>query len=158
MRKRLKAGSWRNVVAESMVLAGETNPGEDSDVWTEIAYLDRHGEEGHLDYATYRRRGLPVGSGAIESAIQRVINLRLKGNGIFREEKNAEGMLILRGLVLSGRWDEVFAKITESLAHDRRLIWKWVSPDMPEELKSKITIAPSKPQPPTPQEGYTIAA
>lgn len=158
MRKRLKAGSWRKVVAELLALAGETNLGEDSDVWTEIAYLDRHGEEGHLDYATYRRRGLPVGSGAIESAIRRVINLRLKGNGIFWEEENAEGMLVLRGLVLSGRWNEVFAKITESLAQDRRLNWQWVSPDMPEELKSNTTIAPPKPQTLTPQGGYTIAA
>jgi hypothetical protein len=158
MRKRLKAGSWRKVVAELLALAGEANLEEDSDVWTDIAYLDRHGEEGHLDYATYRRRGLPVGSGAIESAIRRVINLRLKGNGIFWEEENAEGMLVLRGLVLSGRWNEVFAKITESLGHDRRLNWQWVSPDMPEELKSNTTIAPPKPQTVTPQGSYTIAA
>lgn len=158
MRKRLKAGSWRKVVAELMTLAGEAGLGEDSTVWTEIAYLDRHGEEGHLDYATYRRRGLPIGSGAIESAIRRVINLRLKGNGIFWEAENAEGMLVLRSLVLSGRWNEVFAKVTESLAHDRRLVWQWVSPDMPEQLKSGITIAPPKPQPLAPQGSYATAA
>ena len=52
-----------------------------SPVWTEIDYLERHGNAGHLDYATYRRRGLPLGSGAIESVIRRVINLRMKGNG-----------------------------------------------------------------------------
>ncbi len=56
---------------------------EKSAVWTEIAYVGRHGEDGHMDYATYRRRGLPMGSGAIESAIRRVINLRLKGNSVF---------------------------------------------------------------------------
>ena len=42
------------------------------------------------------RRGLPMGSGAIESAIRRVINLRLKGNSIFWAEENAEGMLQFR--------------------------------------------------------------
>ena len=84
-------------------------------MWTEIAYVGRHGEDGHMDYATYRRRGLPMGSGAIESAIRRVINLRLKGNSIFWEEENAEGMLQIRGLVLSGRWDETFANITASI-------------------------------------------
>jgi len=52
-----------------------------------------------------------------------VINLRLKGNSIFWEEANAEGMLQVRGLVLSGRWNTTFAKITASLAADRRLDW-----------------------------------
>jgi hypothetical protein len=158
MRKWLKAGGWRKVVDELLTLAGEADLTEDSTVWTEIAYLDHHGEDGHLDYATYRRRGLPLGSGAIESAIRRVINLRLKGNSIFWEEENAEAMLVLRGLVLSGRWNEVFAKITESLAQDRRLDWQWVSPDMPAELKADITIAPPTPQPLTQQECYATAA
>ncbi len=40
--------------------------------------------------------GVPLGSGAIENAIRRVINLRLKGNSISWYEANAEGMLLLR--------------------------------------------------------------
>jgi hypothetical protein len=158
MRKWLRAGSWQKVVDELLAMAGGAALPEESSIWTEIAYLGRHGEEGHLDYATFRRRGLPQGSGAIESAIRRVINLRLKGNGIFWEEENAEAILVLRGLVLSGRWNEVFAKITESLALDRRLDWQWVSPDMPAELKANITIAPPKPQTLTPQGSYATTA
>ena len=158
LRKWLKRGSWRKVVDALLGLAGEADLAENSLVWTEIAYLDRHGEEGHLEYATYRRRGLPLGSGAIESAIRRVINLRLKGNSIYWEEDNAEAMLILRGLVLSGRWHEVFDKITKSLAEDRRLDWKWTSPDMPAELKAGITIAPPTPQPSMDQVSYDTAA
>jgi len=158
LRKWLKCGSWRKVVAELLRLAGEAELAEDSPLWTEIAYLDRHGEEGHLEYATYRRRGLPLGSGAIESAIRRVINLRLKGNSIYWEEENAEAMLVLRGLVLSGRWNEVFATITKSLAQDRRLDWKWTSPDMPAELKAGTTIAPPTTQPDTLEARYDTAA
>ena len=45
------------------------------EVWTELSYLDKHGEAGHLDYARFRRRGVPLGSGAIESAIRRVVTL-----------------------------------------------------------------------------------
>jgi hypothetical protein len=156
--KWLKCGSWRKVVDELLSLAGEADLPEDSALWTEIAYLDRHGEEGHLEYATFRRRGLPLGSGAIESAIRRVINLRLKGNSIYWEEDNAEAMLVLRGLVLSGRWNEVFAKITTSLAEDRRLDWKWTSPDMPAELKAGATIAPPTPQASMLQASYDTAA
>ncbi len=158
LRKWLKQGSWRKVVDELLTLGGDAGLAEDSPLWTEISYLDRHGEEGHLAYATFRRRRLPLGSGAIESAIRRVINLRLKGNSIYWEEENAEAMLMLRGLVLSGRWDEVFAKITESMAADRYLYWKWTSPDMPAELKAGVTIAPPKPQPLAPLPSYDTAA
>ena len=92
---------------------------------------------------------MPLGSGAIESAIRRVINLRLKGNSISWKKENAEGMLVLRCLVLSKRWDETFAQISASLASDRRLDWTFCSPDMPAQLKAKIAIEPPKPQTPT---------
>ena len=67
-------------------------------------------------------------------------------------------MLALRCLVISGRWNEVFAKMTQSLAGDRRLDWKWTSPDMPAELKARLTIAPPTPQPQAIQAGYDTAA
>jgi hypothetical protein len=47
---------------------------------------------------------LPIGSGAIESAIRRVVNLRLKGPCIFWNEDSAEEMLLLRAYYKSGRW------------------------------------------------------
>ena len=72
LRKWLKAGRWQKVVDELVTLAAAAHMPEKSKVWTEIAYLDRHGGDGHMNYATYRRRRLPLGSGAIESAIRRV--------------------------------------------------------------------------------------
>ena len=53
---------------------------DDSPVWREIRYLTKHSEAGRLRYDCFRYRGVPLGSGAIESTIRRVINLRLKGN------------------------------------------------------------------------------
>jgi len=50
--------------------------------------------------------GLPLGSGAIESAIRRVVDLRMKSNGIFWRINRGEEMLMLRATVLSDRWDE----------------------------------------------------
>ena len=158
LRKWLRRGSWQRVVDELIRLGQAAGLPEDSAAWTDVWYLFRHGEQGHLDYAKFRRRGLPQGSGAIESAIRRVINLRLKGNSIFWDEGNAEAMLVLRGLVLSGRWNAVFAQITKSLGEDRRLDWKWKSPDMPEELKAGITIAPPTPQVQTDERCYDTAA
>jgi hypothetical protein len=158
LRKWLKQGGWANVVrdlTDRMVQAGwdETAP-----VWTEINYLERHGDAGRLDYATFRRRNLPVGSGAIESAIRRVINLRMKGNSMFWKEDNAEGMLVLRGLVLSRRWNDAFAKITDSMARDRRRTWEWQSPDMAAQLKAGTAITPPQPQPQSPASCYDAAA
>jgi len=40
----------------------------------------------------------------IESAVRRVINLRLKGPCIFWYKENAEKMLMLRSYYKAGRW------------------------------------------------------
>lgn len=44
----------------------------------------------------------PLGSGAIESAMRRVVNLRLKGGGIFWHESNANALLLLRSYYKAG--------------------------------------------------------
>jgi hypothetical protein len=158
LRKWLKQGAWRKVVHDLIDRMVEVGLDETSPVWTEINYLERHGEAGRLDYAAFRRRNLPVGSGAIESAIRRVINLRLKGNSIFWTEDNAEAMLVLRGLVLSRRWKTTFAKITDSMATDRRRNWRWQAPDMSAQLKAGVEITPPRPQPHSPASCYAAAA
>jgi hypothetical protein len=161
LRKWLKTGLWRKVVRALMSLtvdAEDARLPKTSAMWPEISYLERHGAAGHLDYARYRRRGLPLGSGAIESTIRRVINLRMKGNSIFWKEENAEALLVLRGLVLGGRWKTTFAKITSSVTSDRRLLWEWQSPDMPAQLKANVTIAPPTSQVPSAERDYSTAA
>lgn len=112
-----------------------------------LAYLSKHMEAGHLDYADFRRRGLPVGSGAVESALRRVVNLRLKGPGLMWQEGNAEGALVLRAAAVTGRWEETIAHARAEIGRDRQLRWEWQSPDMAAELKAGTPITP-----PTPQE------
>jgi len=67
-------------------------------------YLLRNARAGRLDYAKARRAKLPMGSGTMESAIRRVVNLRLKGASIFWLEEHAEQMLLLRTYYKSKRW------------------------------------------------------
>ena len=43
----------------------------------------------------------------MESAIRRVINLRLKGPGIFWHEETAEAMLMIRSYYKALRWSEL---------------------------------------------------
>ena len=108
------------------------------------------------DWLKYR--GRPLGSGAIESATRRVINLRLKGNGIYWREENVEGMLVLRAAVLTGRWAEVMAATHEAMREDRRRDWKWSAPDMVAELNSGAAIMPPVPQPESSDQTGAIAA
>ena len=156
LRGQLKRGHWAQVVLALLDLA-ESLPDTHA-VWTELAYLEQHGLADHLNYGTYRRRGLPLGSGAIESAIRRVINLRMKGNSISWKEPNAEAMLVLRGLVLTRRWDDEFAAISTSMATDRKREWRFQSPDMPAQLKAGDKICPPTPQVPDNSASYSTAA
>ena len=50
----------------------------------------------------------PCGSGVVESAIRRVINLRLKSCGTFWKEKKLVIMLYLRAQLLYGRWEYLY--------------------------------------------------
>jgi hypothetical protein len=132
------------VTGQLSVLAQSQGP--EAAVWTPIRYLEAHAEAGHLRYTYFRQRGVALGSGAIESAIRRVVNLRLKGPGLLWEEENAEGMLAVRAAVLTERWSETLAHVEASMAQDRRIDWEWRSPDMPAELKAQLRIGPPIPQ------------
>lgn len=136
-RTLLRNGHWRQVVEDLTELASEMPL--DSKVWTEIAYLQKHGDAGRLKYPTFRGQGLPLGSGAIESGIRRVINLRLKGNAIYWREENAESMLQLRAQVLTDRWDERMKSLRQLRKKDARTDWQWT----PRNMSSKAEPDPS---------------
>jgi len=65
------------------------------------------GNKARMQYKSFEEAGIPRGSGAIESAIRRVVNQRLKGNAKFWKEDNAEGMLLLRSYLKAGRFDDL---------------------------------------------------
>jgi hypothetical protein len=144
MRKWLLGGWWGQVVNELQRLGEKQGCGEA--MATAVTYLSKHGQAGHLKYAAARKRGLPIGSGAIESAIRRVINLRLKGNGLMWQEAHAEGMLLLRAAALTQRWDDIVNQTLEEMHKDGRLQWRWVAPNIPEDLARTNPITPPKPQ------------
>jgi len=65
-------------------------------------YFNKNKEK--MKYSSFAAMGLPLGSGAVESAIRRVINMRLKGPGIFWHEDTANEMLMLRCYYKAKRW------------------------------------------------------
>jgi hypothetical protein len=72
-------------------------------ITTERNYFVRNRQR--MAYPTLKSLKLPLGSGAIESAIRRVVNLRLKGPCIFWYKENAEKILMLRAFYQAGRWN-----------------------------------------------------
>ena len=134
LRGLLKRGESKAVLADLEEWAADQP--EDSPVWREIRYLRKHSDAGRLRYNCFRYRGVPLGSGAIESTIRRVINLRLKGNSIYWTEDNAEAVFQLRAAVVSGRWEEIVEHTREAIARDRRTDWYWTPPECLAVLKA----------------------
>lgn len=72
------------------------------EVKRERNYFEKNKEK--MQYGQFSLLQLPIGSGAVESAIRRVINMRLKGPGIFWHEDTANEMLMLRSYYKANRW------------------------------------------------------
>lgn len=72
-------------------------------VRTAVLYLFHHRHR--MDYASFSRLGLPIGSGSVESAGKVVVQARLKQAGMRWSRSGAQAMLALRSALLSNRWD-----------------------------------------------------
>jgi len=72
----------------------------------EITYLEGHLEAGRLRYFELREAKVPIGSGVVESAVRRVINLRFKSASQCWREDRLEQLMYLRAILKSGRWDD----------------------------------------------------
>jgi hypothetical protein len=104
-RERLRSGNVEQVLEELEKLAEKQGSKE---LQTEVGYFVRHAREHkRMEYGRMKELGLPLGSGAMESAVRRVVNLRLKGAGIFWHKKSAEAMLLLRAFVKAGRTQDL---------------------------------------------------
>jgi hypothetical protein len=75
--------------------------------WKAYRYLRRHRR--WMDYAGYRRRGLPIGSGVTEAACKTVFTQRFKRSGMRWGRESGQVILDLRVVYLSGLWDEAVA-------------------------------------------------
>lgn len=56
-----------------------------------------------MDYPTFRQRGLPIGSGAVESSAGHLVQRRLKQPGARWSEPGAQSVLAVRTRIVSGR-------------------------------------------------------
>ena len=92
-----------------------------------------------MSYRHFRAIGIPIGSGAIESTIRRVINQRLKGNGLSWYREHAEAMLQLRAQVVSKRWDDQLQAMRAHARKDTPAEWAWQPRPMSVKDESNLT-------------------
>jgi hypothetical protein len=81
---------------------------------TQLDYFIKN--QRRMAYTKIMAMKLPIGSGAIESAVRRVINLRLKGASLFWCRASAEAILLLRSYYKAGRWKMLKQMATSPLA------------------------------------------
>ena len=79
--------------------------------------------EKRMQYKQFKKENIPCGSGCVESAIRRVINLRIKSPGSFWKKNMAEYFLFLRSQLISGRWiifiRNVVRRLVDNIAHKK---------------------------------------
>jgi len=107
----LKGGTEKVIKAIKAICRGRVS----KKLATERDYFVRNCHR--MSYQFVAARGLPKGSGAVESTIRRVVNLRLKGASIYWLEQTAEAMLMLRCYYKAGRWD-----LLKNLCYANRLV------------------------------------
>lgn len=68
-----------------------------------------------FQYDRLKKNNWPCGSGIVESAIRRVINLRFKSPSTFWKKNNVEGLIFLRAVLMAGRWNLMIKNITTNI-------------------------------------------
>jgi hypothetical protein len=111
MKDRLKTTSPDTFIGE---LAEAIGPRPGKTLRREYNYMLTN--RNAIDYRSFLAHHLPIGSGAVESAVRRVINLRLKGAGMFWLQKNAEGFLHLRCQTKSDNWTAFFRRALQTVS------------------------------------------
>lgn len=99
-RHLLLQGEVEQVMAAVRVICRGRNS---KAIRTHHAYFVKN--QSRMTYAKLMAMKLPIGSGAIESTVRRVVNLRLKGPSIFWCRASAEAILLLRSYYKAGRWN-----------------------------------------------------
>jgi hypothetical protein len=107
-RHRLRHGNPDGVLAdlaEALDVEGLPDTARTT-LTTVYAYLERHRD--HIDYATYKALGLPLGSGMVESACKWLIQQRFKGVGMRWSEDGFNHLVHLRLAWVNGRFETLF--------------------------------------------------
>jgi hypothetical protein len=74
-------------------------------------------QQSRMDYPSYRKQGLQIGSGSAESAVERVVGSRLNQPGMRWNPDRAECVAHVRAAIFSGdRWDRHWSRYRSPVA------------------------------------------
>ncbi len=107
MRKLLKKpGGAVRVLYSAAALKSRRGVAEHKAKAFRLAYNYLRDRLPHLNYAEFKRLGLPIGSGVTEAACKTVFTQRLKLSGMSWDKQGAQVILNLRVMLLSGIWED----------------------------------------------------
>lgn len=93
VRSILKRGRTAQLIEQMHILSQNISGERRTIMNSQIQYFNKFHRHGRLSYSQVAAMKMPIGSGAIESLIRQVVNQRLKGNGKFWLQENAEAIL-----------------------------------------------------------------
>jgi hypothetical protein len=88
----------------------------------------------YMDYAHYRRLGIPLGSGVTEAGCKTVYTQRLKLSGMRWKKTGAQHILQLRVLRLSGVWDQAYQRVLRGIQQPK--VWGQAAKCKPKAQKA----------------------
>jgi hypothetical protein len=112
---RFRRGKVKDVIREiKRLIADETIAGAQQQKQAEkiVAYFQRNRKR--MRYDLYRRRGLPIGSGAVEGACRHLVKDRMERSGMRWTIEGAQALLFLRAIRVSGHWEAFWTWYRES--------------------------------------------
>lgn len=150
-RQELKSGRPHRVLDELLALALRAYDDHYPDQVQETlhqswSYLSQRRHM--IQYAEFQRQGLPIGSGAIESAHKQLVQQRLKGAGMHWACASVNPMLALTNLNANQRWAQAWPTILRQRRQARY--------DSPPPAPPALTTVepPPVPAPPAPKAPY----
>jgi len=108
-------------------------------------YLQKRQEM--IDYPHFQAKGLPIGSGSVESSHKVVVQSRMKQAGMRWAEDHVDPMLALRNLVCNGRWSQGWSQIVAYHWQQQRQQWQQQAnqqqPASPPITFASVKVAPA---------------
>lgn len=99
LKELLKAGDFKTLQKE---VVREARTKKLPKIKKLFGYFEKN--KNRMKYHSYKEKNIPIGSGIVESAIRRVINLKLKSPSTFWTIERLEIVLHLRCILMADRW------------------------------------------------------
>ena len=105
-QKRFRRGQVKDVIREiQRLVADETIHGADRPKRAQKIAGYFQTNQKRMRYDRYRRRGLPIGTGAVEGTCRYLVKDRMERSGMRWTVDGAQAILTLRGIYVSAHWD-----------------------------------------------------